>query len=180
MTVNQEIKGNLAKLLATENLIVEHRKVSTACFDVDRRVLTLPIWNNASATVYDMLVGHEVGHALYTPNEDWTERCNAPQDFVNVIEDARIEKLMKRKFPGLARSFYNGYKELNDDDFFALKDTNVVELSLIDRINLHFKMGSLSYIPFDGEERQFVEMTAAAETFEKDSISGLSILYEKY
>ena len=167
MTVNQEIKGNLAKLLATENLIVEHRKVSTACFDVDRRVLTLPIWNNASATVYDMLVGHEVGHALYTPNEDWTERCNAPQDFVNIIEDARIEKLMKRKFPGLARSFYNGYKELNDDDFFALKDVNVAELSLIDRINLHFKMGSLSYIPFDKEEHQFVEMTAATETFDE-------------
>ena len=167
MTVNQEIKGNLAKLLATENLIVEHRKVSTACFDVDRRVLTLPIWNNASATVYDMLVGHEVGHALYTPNEDWRERCDAPQDFVNIIEDARIEKLMKRKFPGLARSFYNGYKELNDDDFFALKDTNVAELSLIDRINLHFKMGSLSYIPFDEEERQFVEVTAAAETFDE-------------
>lgn len=167
MTVNQEIKGNLAKLLATENLIVEHRKVSTACFDVDRRVLTLPIWNNASATVYDMLVGHEVGHALYTPNEDWRERCNAPQDFVNIIEDARIEKLMKRKFPGLARSFYNGYKELNDDDFFALKDVNVAELSLIDRINLHFKMGSLSYIPFDEEEGQFVEMTSVAETFDE-------------
>lgn len=165
MTVNQEIKGNLAKLLATENLIVEHRKVPTACFDVDRRVLTLPVWNNASATVYDMLVGHEVGHALYTPNEDWRERCDAPQDFVNIIEDARIEKLMKRKFPGLARSFYTGYKELNDDDFFALKDTNVAELSLIDRINLHFKMGFLSYVPFDEEELPFIEMTAVAETF---------------
>jgi hypothetical protein len=167
MTVNQEIKGNLAKLLATENLIVEHRKVSTACFDVDRRVLTLPIWNNASATVYDMLVGHEVGHALYTPNEDWRERCDAPQDFVNIIEDARIEKLMKRKFPGLARSFYTGYKELNDDDFFALKEVNIAELSLIDRINLHFKMGFLSYVPFDEEELPFIEMTAVAETFDE-------------
>ena len=67
--INQEVKGTLAKLLATENLTVEHRKVTTACFDVDKRVLILPIWKSASNTVYDLLVGHEVGHALYTPND---------------------------------------------------------------------------------------------------------------
>ena len=85
--VNTEVKGTLAKLLATENLRVEHRKISTAAFDVDKRVLILPIWKTASSTVYDLLVGHEVGHALYTPNEDFGD---APKDFVNVLEDARI------------------------------------------------------------------------------------------
>ena len=65
--INQEVKGTLAKLLATENLTVEHRKVTTASFDVVNRVLILPIWKTASNTVYDLLVGHEVGHALYTP-----------------------------------------------------------------------------------------------------------------
>ena len=69
---NQEVKGNLAKLLATENLIVEHRVVDTASFDVDRRVLLLPIWD-VSNTVYNMLVGHEGGHALVTPNTDWAD-----------------------------------------------------------------------------------------------------------
>ena len=54
-----EVKGNLAKLLATENLVVEHRQCETAQFDVDRRVLTLPTWDLASNDVYDMLVGHE-------------------------------------------------------------------------------------------------------------------------
>lgn len=39
----QEVKGTLAKLLATEDLIIEHRKVDTASFDVHRRLLTLPI-----------------------------------------------------------------------------------------------------------------------------------------
>ena len=167
--INQEIKGNLAKLLATENLIVEHKKVPTASFDTLRRVLTLPIWNKASATVYDMLVGHEVGHALYTPDVDWREsvRNNIPKDFVNVVEDARIEKLMKRKFPGLSRSFYQGYKELNDDDFFCVKDEDLTNLSLIDRINLHFKIGAFGMIPFSCDaEQQFVARTADAETFE--------------
>ena len=54
----QEIKGNLARLLATENLVVEHRNVPTAQFDVDRRVLTLPNWDKASSIVYDLSLIH--------------------------------------------------------------------------------------------------------------------------
>ena len=40
--VNYEIKSQLAKLLATENMVVENRNVETAQFDVETRVLTLP------------------------------------------------------------------------------------------------------------------------------------------
>jgi hypothetical protein len=44
MAVKHEIKSQLAKLLATEDLIVENKKVETAQFDVHSRVLTLPIY----------------------------------------------------------------------------------------------------------------------------------------
>ena len=163
----KEIKGNLARLLATENLIVEHRKVPTASFDVDRRVLTLPMWDKASDVVFDMLVGHEVGHALFTPNEDWRDIADCPKDFVNVIEDARIEKLMKRKYPGLRKSFAGGYQELNDRDFFSVANEDIDSFSLIDRINLHFKIGASAMIPFSIEEQVFVARTDVAETFEE-------------
>ena len=167
MPINNEVKGNLAKLLATENLVIEHKKVSTASFDVVNRVLVLPVWDRASSTVYDLLVGHEVGHALYTPAEDWRQCLTQPipPDYVNVIEDARIEKLMKRKYPGLGRSFYRGYQELNDSDFFSIADEDLSEMSLIDRINLHFKVGSFALIPFADDEEQFIGMTEQAETF---------------
>ena len=164
---NKEIKGNLARLLATENLVVEHRNCSTASFDVDRRVLTLPNWDKASDTVFDMLVGHEVGHALFTPNEDWRDIADCPKDFVNVIEDARIEKLMKRKYPGLRKSFAGGYQELNDRDFFSVANEDIDSFSLIDRINLHFKIGASAMIPFSIEEQVFVARTDVAETFEE-------------
>lgn len=83
-----EIRGSLARCLATENLTVEHRSVSTAMFDVDRRVLTLPNWKKASDTVYQMLLLHECGHALFTDNINWKEDYpDTPRDFVNVIED---------------------------------------------------------------------------------------------
>ena len=42
MTVKFEIKDQLAKLLATEDLVVEHKKVLTASFNVSTRVLVLP------------------------------------------------------------------------------------------------------------------------------------------
>ena len=68
MNVNHEIKSQLAKLLATEDLVVENKEVDTASFNVHTRVLTLPQWEKASSLVYDLLVGHEVGHALFTPD----------------------------------------------------------------------------------------------------------------
>ena len=71
MAVQHEIKSQLAKLLATEDLVVEHKQVDTASFNVETRVLVLPLWEKASNSIYDMLVGHEVGHALLTPNDDW-------------------------------------------------------------------------------------------------------------
>jgi len=166
MSINREIKGQLARLLATENLVIEHKQVPTASFDVQNRVLVLPVWNRASSVVYDLLVGHEVGHALFTPNEDWTKRVKIPKDYINVIEDARIEKMMKRKYPGLAKSFFSGYKELHTEDFFGVEDTDLNTLSLIDRINLHFKIGSHIMMPFTEEERAFVIATEKAETFD--------------
>ena len=98
MPVQQEIKSQLAKLLATEDIVVEHKKVESAQFNVRSRVLILPLWEKASSVVYDMLVGHEVGHALFTPDKDWWLEHDIPQSIVNVVEDARIEKLMKRKY----------------------------------------------------------------------------------
>ena len=157
----QEVKGTLAKLLATENLTVEHRRVSTAYFDVDKRVLCLPIWKTASNTVYDLLVGHEVGHALYTPNEDFT---GAKKSFMNVLEDARIERMMKVTYPGLRKSFFEGYKELWDQDFFGVKDQDPQTLSLIDRINLYFK-GNPD-IPFADEELVWVKRAEKTTTFQ--------------
>jgi hypothetical protein len=163
----QEIKGNLARLLATENLVVEHRNCPTASFNVETRVLTLPNWDRASSIVYDMLVGHEVGHALFTPNEDWTAKAECPKDFINVIEDARIEKLMKRKYPGLRKSFAGGYQELNAQDFFDIAGDDLNTYSLIDRINLHFKIGAGAFIPFSVDEQVFVARTEEAESFDE-------------
>ena len=165
--VNYEVKGQLAKLLATEDLIIENRKVSTASFDVERRVLTLPMWEKASTTVYDLLVGHEVGHALYTPNENWMlDYPEVPQSFVNVFEDVRIEKLMKQKYPGLTKTFYTGYSQLAEQDFFGLEEHDEEDINLADRINIHYKIGNFTDISFESDEQQFVDRAFKTKTFQ--------------
>ena len=167
MAVKHEIKSQLAKLLATEDLIVEHKQCETASFNVHTRVLTLPMWERASNDVYDLLVSHEVGHALFTPDENWLEKVAIPPQFVNVVEDARIEKMMKRKYAGISKTFFKGYKELNEEDFFSISDESIPDLNLADRANLYFKVGNFVDISFESEEKSLVQKIAEVETFDE-------------
>lgn len=176
MSVNFEIKGMLARLLATEDLIVEHKKVDTACFNVHTRVLTLPLWEKASNIIYDMLVAHEVSHALYTPDEDMTS-LGVPHQFINIVEDARVEKLVKRRYMGLSKTFYGAYKELQEQDFFSLENEDISIMNLADRVNLYFKVGNFIDLEFNGPEQEIVNEIANIETFE-DTIVAAKKLYE--
>ena len=147
--VNLDVKGNLAKLIATENIIVQHNKVETASFDVKNRVLTLPIFKEQKGDVYDMLIAHECAHALYTPHKAWEEIATDKElrAYVNVLEDTRIDKLIQKKYPGVVRNYQNGYDILDKKNFFGLlgKDINK-DLMLIDKINMRSK--SLNRLPF--------------------------------
>ena len=177
MSVNFEIKGMLARLLATEDIIIENKKVETACFNVHTRVLTLPIWERASNVVYDLLCAHEVGHSRETPDIDWTQEYKIPGQFVNVCEDARVEKLIKRRYAGLAKTFYAGYKELFEQDFFQISDKDLSILNLADRVNLHFKIGNLLSLEFTEREQEIVDMIGNAETFD-ETLNASKVLYE--
>ena len=65
-------KDQLAKLMATEDITVQHsQSAKTASFDVKYRVLTLPNWEASTTDITDLLIGHEVAHALWTLEKDW-------------------------------------------------------------------------------------------------------------
>jgi hypothetical protein len=164
-------KERLARLLATENVTVEHRDVPTAAFDIKNRVLILPNWKDITKDIYDLLVLHEVGHALWTPLAGWHDAITGKgpnfRGFLNVLEDARIEKKIKRKFPGGRRSFTQGYKELLDRDFFGLKNRDANDLNFIDRINIHFKGGVSMGVRFNDLELTFVDRIEKAETWDE-------------
>jgi hypothetical protein len=177
---NRDSKSILAKLLASENLTVEHGKFNTASFDTKNRVLRLPIWKEMSGSLYDLLVLHEVGHALFTPEEglhDAKDHGKGFKSFLNVVEDARIERKIKVKFPGGRRSFITGYDDLMKRDFFGIKGMDVDELNLIDRINLHYKIGTHRTVSFSGEESVFIDRIDKANTW-KEVVKICEDLYE--
>lgn len=185
--ISRDAKANLARLMANENLTVEHRAVRTAYFDVENRVLTLPIWTDMTGDIYDTLVGHEIGHALETPagiesiikaidSIDSGNRHGAKM-FLNVIEDARIEKMVRRRYPGMRRSFSLGYKQLLDRDFFGTIGRDIKSYSLIDKINLYCKLGSAIIIDFSPKEMELVRMVENCETF-SEVVNAAKELYE--
>ena len=135
------------------------------------------MWEKASNNIYDLLVAHECGHSIHTPDEDWTTQVKVPQQFVNIVEDARVEKLMKRKYAGLAKTFYNGYNELNDQDFFGIGEDDITKFNLADKVNLHFKLGSFLFFKFNEKEQEIVDSIASCETF-VDVLNASKILYE--
>jgi hypothetical protein len=167
----KQSKSILAKLLAAEDIIIVHKKAPTASFAPKERILTLPIWKDMSGNLYDLLVGHEVGHALYTPAQGWHDAIKATESkafggFLNIVEDARIEKKVRQKFPGLRPSFYAAYQDLLERDFFKLRGKDIAEMLLIDRLNLHFKVGSQLQVPFKGSEQVWIDRMSELETWD--------------
>jgi hypothetical protein len=87
---------------------------------------------------------------------------------MNILEDVRIEKLIKRKYPGLRKRMNEGYKQLNDKDFFGVsKVASLDALNLIDRINLYFKAGFQCGVKFDQDEKPFVNRAERTETIDE-------------
>ena len=158
---NIDQKSYLAKLLATENIEVQVNNVETASFDVANRILTLPRFKIKSQDVQDMLIGHECSHALHTDMDAWLKIGDDEKLKMacNVLEDARIDKLIQKKYPGLTKNYINGFDLMMKHNFFGLKDVDLQKLSLIDKINMYFKSSKRMKLQFTKDELSYVEKT---------------------
>jgi len=155
--------------MATENLTVEQRNVQTAAFDVKNRILTVPILDkNISGYLYDLFMGHEVGHALYTPLSGMVRAHEEkiPMSIMNVLEDSRIERKVKNKYPGIRSSFVKAYRELIEKDFFGTKGADLNDMNFIDRVNLYTKGGAAQGIQFTDFEKSLVSKIENTETYD--------------
>lgn len=153
-------KSVLAKLLANENISVQQGSYETASFDVVDRVLRLPLWKEMNNDIYDLLVGHEIAHGLYTPTNFscYEGSKDIPHTSLNIVEDIRIEKLVLRKYPGLVGNFKRGYREMmmGDGDIFGIKDKDLSEFGFMDRLNIKAKARDLIEVPFSDDEMPYV------------------------
>jgi hypothetical protein len=166
--INIDIKSQLAKLIATENITIQHNQVKTASFDTVNRVLTLPIFKVKSGDVYDMLIAHECSHALYTPAEGWKKICDDDElrSYVNVLEDTRIDKLIQKQYPGVVKNYLNGFDIMEKQNFFSLRGKDVnTDLMLIDKINIRSKSMNRVKFNFSNVEKNWLTKVDALKTF---------------
>ena len=178
-----------ARALASENLSFSFDpKAETASFDVKTRHLVMPVWN-VSETLQTMLIAHEISHALWTPQvrsdelfgqavaEGYNEKLL--HLICNMVEDARIEKLMKQKYPGTRRDFFLGYKEIIDRDLFGLAGAKFDEMNIVNRMNIHFKWGVPGFLDLNlsAEEQAIAKQIDDCVTFD-DAFAVAKSLYE--
>jgi len=178
-----------SRLLAAEDVTVLHTDDPTASFDVVKRVLRLPRWD-VSDTVYSWLIVHEVGHALLTPPDELhtaimsKEKWERPifAQVLNVVEDVRVDRRQKRKFPGVKTWYAAAAEEAVAEDLFQLsKVEDVNKMSFVDRINLYFKLGiyDLSDVSFTDEEIEIVERIRGLEEFH-EVVAEAEKLFERH
>ena len=163
--VSYKKKSTIAKLLAEEDVHVVYKQMDTAYFNPKSRELGLPIWDESKTTpnIEDLMVCHEIAHALWTPL-DMLEKAQIRKinhSFVNIVEDARIERKVQDKYRGSVAVFNRGYRDLTALDFFGIGDKDVSKLNLIDRINLFFKKQDVT---FSDEEKVWVDRVAKTKT----------------
>jgi len=168
-TINLDTKSVLAKLIATENISVQHNKVKTASFDTKNRVLTLPVFKQPKGDVYDMLIAHECAHALHTPFDGWKSIMNDDElrSYVNVLEDCRIDRMIQKQYPGVVKNYINGFDLLEKQNFFGThgKDINK-DYMLIDKINLYYKSSKRLPFIFSPNDVSWLSKVDALKTFD--------------
>ena len=150
-----------SNLLAQEGIDLKYSaKVATASFDFDTRKITLPAFEYLDTTSNQMMTAHEAGHALYSLYTlDQVKSHNRKYgSLFNILEDCYIEKEIKKSFPGLRQIFIDAYTSLFDNEFFGKISTDVsaVEMKLVDRINVHFKLGHMINVEFLPEEKKYI------------------------
>ena len=158
-----------AKLLAGENITVKFENNAQPKFNTKTRTLTVPYFDNRydiDVAINKMFIAHEVGHALFTSPQiidDQNNRIKPIFNYVNILEDARIERKMKKMFKGLSSQFYDGYKHITDE-FSTSTIARVNKESLINRINSFYKFGEFIDVKFSDAELDIVREANETET----------------
>jgi hypothetical protein len=180
--------AKLTRLFAEENLQVSFEsEAETACFYPSSRVLVFP-YNLIMLSDDDIMMLfliHEVGHAFWSSNE-YFEKANSLgiADIYNIIEDIRIERKQKDKYPGMVGTFSRGYKKLYEQGFFGAQSLHPM-VSFSNRLNIYSKCGPLvaKNIKFSEKEQDFYNRCLKADTEEEvlelaKELSGIDFLVD--
>lgn len=162
-------------MLAEENIHISRSSTAqTASFNTVSRVMTIPAFALDDKDVFLTMTSHEVAHALWTPT-DWYKSHNVDdlvlsnykrivQTCTNIVEDIRIERLIRRRYPGFVEIYNRGYAKLLGDDFFSID--RWADFKIHDRINAYAKLGKLLSHDLSSRDLCVYKYTSSAKTFD--------------
>lgn len=178
-----ECTSLLAKLLAEENIAIMHDStLSSAKFDLVKRVLALPVYNDMSGDNFDGMMSTEVAHALWTPVTQYnavvkrlTSLNPEYEQIIKMIEGVRVEKHLKRKYPGLSGTLSKMYLDFWDKNYFGISHMPLENLNIVDKLNIGSKVPWFD-IPMDSYEETFKQDLNRVETFQDACVLARDII----
>lgn len=165
-------------MLAEENIrVVRSSNARTASFNTESRVITIPPIALNDKDIFLVMGSHEVAHAIWTP-VDWykvhnsndntttpgTPKTRLIQTCMNIVEDIRIERLIRRRYPGFVAVYNRGYEKLMGVDFFSVDHWN--KFKIHDRINAYAKLGNLLPVKLTPKEMCVYKYVQATKSFD--------------
>lgn len=176
----------------------------TAAWNPDTDVIYLPVFTTDDKDIYLMMGSHEISHAKNTPKTFYKEHNDKKTGkkivlssgkqisrklfgCINIVEDIRIEKLIRQQFPGFVANYRNAYRKLLNYPSFAIyknltQETWEKSFSIADRINAKAKFGSNIPFPLNDKEYAVLKYCASAKSFDEVLVRALylhSLLIEE-
>lgn len=157
------------KFMAKRGITINYSDTAeTAYYNLEENVITLPSYVLNDTDLFIRFGTHEAAHSLYTPKFFYAEHNNTSDktksnkrhvmigtksfelnsmmfSCINIVEDIRIEKLIRQDFPGLIGPYRRSAKPLSEiPQWKMLKDVassqrEFDKLTIADKINLKSK-----------------------------------------
>ena len=174
------------KVISQSNqLTIVYANVDTAFINMETKEVTLPNYIIHDREMYILMGSHEISHALHTPSAFYAQHNNTDKlndetptvkgiklnknlfACINIVEDIRIEKLIRHQFPGFVSVYKAGYKKLLDTNpNFNVTSSSWKKMSLSNKINVKSKAGDLIDYPLTDNEIAVLKYMKTAKTFD--------------
>ena len=183
------------KFMAKRGISIQYGEVQTAYYCPENNVITLPNYVLDDIDLFIRFGTHEAAHSLFTPkffhsehnttsSSDSNTRSitvngktyNLSRDLfscINIVEDIRIEKLIRQHFPGLIAPYRRSAEKLSKtrqwEMLLLIKGNQDAfdELSLADKINLKSKFKEfLNDVDMTDREYAILKYLSKASSFD--------------
>lgn len=181
----------LKVITSNHKIDITYADVPTAYMNIETGNITLPKYVMNDRDIYITMGSHEVSHVLHTPR-DFYDKHNKSQSgnimigsveltplfffCINIVEDIRIEKIIRRKYPGFVEIYNRASKKILDG-LFEVTEEKWNKLTIADKINIKAKCTNHLQFELTPYEDGVLKYMKKADTF-NDVLVKAAYLYK--